>query len=379
MCASIDLPTAHRVKVSLFVALMLAQLITQPAHANIGPPIQDGDLAAEPMVLQDIGVVHEALEIDLRPLEQAQPARIAAAYTLNNRGQAREVELMFVTSSQRAGTFEVTLNDSEYIQPDIQQIKRDALPVKWRPPEVAPGLDGVPIDLPTFIYAEIVVALFRPVIPAGQSTLTVRYEAEAARYVGSPTPTDQWLLAYSLAPAASWTSFGQLKVTVLTPPGWLIASEPALARNGDVLTGEFSGLPADAIALTTRAPESAIYTIVAFALTALLFVVLVGGLLMVLRASWRRGSAGRGVGLAALGLALLWAASVLAIGLAGVFIPPLLLPPLQVSDYGSLRILVAIGLGLLALLALLVGWPMGIIAGAIARRRSTLSSPTGGR
>ncbi|MFC1466259.1 MAG: hypothetical protein ACFLMY_15570 [Candidatus Brachytrichaceae bacterium NZ_4S206] len=358
---------------------MLAQLITQPAHANVGPPMRGGDLAAEPIGLQDIDVVHEVLEIDLRPLEQAQPARIVAAYTLNNRGQAREVELMFVTSSQRAGSFAVTLNDSEYIQPDIQQIKRDALPVKWQPPEVAPGLDGVPVDLPLFNYAEIVVALFKPVIPASQSTLTVRYEAEAVRYMRSGTPTDQWLLAYSLAPAASWASFGQLKVTVLTPPKWLIASEPALARNGDVLTGEFNGLPADAIALTTRAPESATYTIVAFVLTASLFVVLVGGLFTVLRVSWLRGSAGRGVGLAALGFASLWAVLVLAIGLAGVFIPPLLLPPLQVGDYGYLRILVAIGVGLLALLALLVGWPAGVIAGSIARKRSNPSSPAGGR
>ncbi|BCX03081.1 MAG: hypothetical protein KatS3mg053_1019 [Candidatus Roseilinea sp.] len=313
----------------------------------------------------------------LHSLEQAKPARIIATYTLNNRGSSREVALMFITHSGRAVSFEVKLND-ESIELNAHQVNPASLPAKWRPPKSIPGLDGalIPYLPSSFRDSEIAIARFEPVILAGLNTSTAQYEAEVARYVRGGTLTDQWLLACSLTPARSWASFGQLNVTVFTSPVWLIAIELALARSGDVLTGAFSGLPADAITIATRAPESAACIIAAFVLTASLFVVLADGSLMLLRTSWRRGKVGKGVVLAALGMALLWAALVLAIGLAGVFIPPLLLPPLQANSDSYTHVLISIGV---RGLAALVGWPAGASAGIVACNCSKPASSMDGR
>jgi hypothetical protein len=349
----------------------LCALAAAPAHANVGPPMLGGDLVAEPTGLETIDVASETLEIDLRPLAQAQPARISATYQLDNRGQGREVELMFVTLSPRVSSFEVTLN-GEYIEPNTQLIDATSLPAAWQPPAQTPGLNGAAINyFPSGkVNSEVAVALFKPDIPAGPSTLTVRYEAEAVRYMGGGLPTDQWQLAYSLAPARSWASFGQLDVSVLAPPGWQVAAEPPLTRQGDALSGTFNGVPADAIALTTRAPEPALYRIAAFVLPGLLVVILAGGLAALLRLGWLRGRGGKGVVLAALGLALLWAALVLIIGMAGVLVPPGLLPPLQANDYGYERAFTVIGVVVLAGLAAIVGFAGAVVAGLLARGRA---------
>ena len=44
---------------------------------------------------------------------------------------------------------------------------------------------------------------------------------------------------------------------ILLPEGWRAASEPALARTGDVLSGTFREIPSDALAVTVQAPPPA--------------------------------------------------------------------------------------------------------------------------
>jgi hypothetical protein len=58
-----------------------------------------------------------------------------------------------------------------------------------------------------------------------------------------------------LGPARSWGGFGALDVRLRLPRGWTAATTPALRREGEALVGHWNGIPADAIAISVRAPE----------------------------------------------------------------------------------------------------------------------------
>jgi len=68
--------------------------------------------------------------------------------------------------------------------------------------------------------------------------------------------TRYWQVAYLFNPARKWAKVDRLEVHVELPTGWLAASEPALQRQGDRLTGVFPGVPADVLMLTAQAPEA---------------------------------------------------------------------------------------------------------------------------
>jgi hypothetical protein len=89
-------------------------------------------------------------------------------------------------------------------------------------------------------------------LPVGESTLSANYRSRAA---GSPEedPTATWYFAYILAPAKEWKSLDRLVVTAYVPEGWESRSTPELERDRDVLRGEFTGVPADALVLAVRA------------------------------------------------------------------------------------------------------------------------------
>jgi hypothetical protein len=69
--------------------------------------------------------------------------------------------------------------------------------------------------------------------------------------------TSIWQVAYVLAPARQWASFGDLSVRVQLPPGWRARAVPDLTRSGDILEGQFSGLPADSLVMSASFPVDA--------------------------------------------------------------------------------------------------------------------------
>jgi hypothetical protein len=93
--------------------------------------------------------------------------------------------------------------------------------------------------------------------------------------------------AYILAPARAWAGFGGLDVTVHVPEEWTVVSTPGLQRDGGVLRGTFTDVPADAIALTLRPPVASGYDGVKYGAWGLFAIVGLGGLGLCRR--WERG------------------------------------------------------------------------------------------
>ena len=266
-------------------ALLLAMLFTAPrAEANAGPPYYaNGKIAAEPSGMAGITIAHETLVIDMRrlpasppsmlgksdPPKPSYPIDVSVAYSITNSGPAREIALIFASGAPSTAGFSATLNG----RPIAAQPATDvAVPAEWQPPATTPGLNGKDLIYldpardtfdaqqvePWGHYPRIAERsatssyAFTATIPAGDSVLAVRYQAEPQQH-RSGGYTDQlksYQFAYVLAPARAWDGFGDLDVTVHLPACWAAASRPELARAGDELRGSFDAVPADALALT---------------------------------------------------------------------------------------------------------------------------------
>lgn len=220
------------------------------AWANMAAPWMPGDRVGEPSGgLETVAIEHESLTIDLRPLVSDEPARVVATYAVRNDGPEKRLALEFVAAALAAHGTGVWL--------DGQPVKVSAgtagrLPQSWQPPKSTPGLDGgAALAYPV---RESGALFFQIALPAGRHTIRVRYLARATATSGD-APTRYWQLGYVLAPARQWASFGGLDVEVAVPTGWLVATSPTLTRSADVLTGTFASVPADSVAITTRAPD----------------------------------------------------------------------------------------------------------------------------
>ena len=242
---------------ALALCLILAVgLLGTPAAAlaNMANPWQPGDPLGEPTgALRAIAIEREDLAIDLRPLAAGEPARVTATYRVRNDGTAQQLSLLFIAAAlaeEVSGSPTVWLDG---VTVPSQSAAPAVLPKTWQPPERTPALDGgeglrYQVEERDNRALEFSIAL-----PSGQHDIRVSYLARATAYSGD-SPVRYWQLGYVLAPARDWASFGDLDVRVELPPGWSAASEPSLSREGDVLTGAFDGVPADAMALTAQAP-----------------------------------------------------------------------------------------------------------------------------
>jgi hypothetical protein len=94
---------------------------------------------------------------------------------------------------------------------------------------------------------------FAIVIPPGQHQLSVDYAVLPGQF-NVPDHTTIWQIAYILAPARQWESFGDLSVSVALPKGWRARSIPDLARQADSLRAHFVGLPANAMTISASYP-----------------------------------------------------------------------------------------------------------------------------
>jgi hypothetical protein len=231
-------------------------------------PAWHGNVTTEPKGLKGIAITREDLVLDLRPLAAVEPVEVQATYHLDNSGQSRTLDLVFVFGTAGVRDFEVRLagrlietkplweGGPERRWSDFRGEGRlgrrwSDFPESWRPPR-----EGI-LPETWVIYQgdpELVAPMaFTLQLPAGASTLSARYRARACG-TNLNYPTTTWLVPYILAPAREWESFGRLDVTVHLPDGWQSDSKPALEREGSVLHGRFTGIPADALLVSARAP-----------------------------------------------------------------------------------------------------------------------------
>jgi hypothetical protein len=228
-------------------ALVRANMAEPPEPA----PIRPGDQMGEPAGgLRSVFVEHERLRIDLRPLAKGKPAMVEATYRTRNDGPARSLRLLFVADGL-GGAGEVWLDGRPVAN---RRGEPGPLPASWRAPATTPGLDGEDLGY----EAKHAGALaFQLDLPPGRHEIRVRYPAEAAAYQ-TPELMPVWQLGYVLAPAREWGGFGRLDVRVEVPRGWEAAASPALRREGGALVGSWTGVPADALALSARAPAPSV-------------------------------------------------------------------------------------------------------------------------
>jgi hypothetical protein len=230
------------------------------AAADAASPYVPGEPVGVPYgPLKDVFIEHENLSIDLTGVGALPPytgtddrtAIIDARYTLRNDGAAQGVDLVFVTASVAVPRSQV-LFDGSPVESSTGPL--GLVPASWMPPHATPTLAGGS-DLP-YLVTQPVAITFHVAMGAGRHTMETRYSAMPGQQSGNGGNGDPrfWQVAFVLSPARQWGGFGDLNVSVRVPGGWEAAVYPALSRVGDLLTGHFQGVPADAIAITTRLP-----------------------------------------------------------------------------------------------------------------------------
>ena len=204
-------PPNARGRLAAAVALLL---IGNAASANVGKPDLPGQPAGEPLGLIPVAVVGETLVIDMRPLADGGPVRVAAEYRLDNRGPERQSDLGFVSGSGTPQTFAASLDGQPVA--DVTPTPTN-VPASWAGPKETPALgDG---RLLAYSQTKGAVMAFRLAVPPGRHVLSVIYAAEAGtNLLGEPTKYRQF--GSVLAPAKRWESFGELDLTVRVPAGW---------------------------------------------------------------------------------------------------------------------------------------------------------------
>jgi len=336
--------------------------------ANLGPPSYGGQVTAEPIGIEGIEITRETLTIDLRPIAKKHLAQVEAVYHLQNEGKQKQLDLLFALGTLGTEDFQAWLNDQPI---PSQPAPTAAIPANWKVPEYTPGINHQPLDYLRYSTPVTPMAL-TVTIPPRKQDLKVRYAAQTATHLlGKPTIYHQF--AYVLSPAKAWSAFGGLDVTLYLPPKWQVATSPDFTRKGDVLTGTFTELPSDAIALTMQAPAGWAYRPVKYGSQVLLGLIWVGGLGW----GWRLGRH-KGQHLTAqkpsrlqiwpraLGFGLVWGMAILAMGWLVIYSPDWMLPAGQVSRYGygqGFAILGMMGLSLFSVV-------MGFIVVWVAAKRS---------
>jgi hypothetical protein len=265
-------------------ALVLLTVIPTVVWGNAGPPHVPGRLVGEPNGLEDVVITHERLSFDLRPLATGGSAQVEALYEIENRGDERTVDLVFVSGPMDSDSAAVALDE----QPIAAVRKKvDALPPDWQAPKSTPAITGKS-TLPYEAGTVLEMPHFSIKLSPGSHQLRVRYAAKPTSYSTGSSPAIYWQLAYILAPARQWAGFGGLDVHVQVPAGWRFASTLALTRSGDEFTGSFDELPADAIAMTAQARTMPMVGAIVFWLSKLLPLACVLGGLVLLRKLGRR-------------------------------------------------------------------------------------------
>ena len=349
------------------LVIVLLALAVVPAHANVGKRTSEGTRGSEPTGLHDIAIEHEQLGFDFRPLAAGDNARVSVTYQLDNKSAATvTAALVFVSGSHVEHDVVVTFDRAPVLGDLATQ---QELPPAWKGPVSTPALDGdgtlgyeTGRDVPT---------AFTLTIPPGRHELAVTYDAVPQRNRRPAGGTLVYQLGYVLAPARDWGAFGTLDVTIDVPAGWRVAVAPALARTGDTLHAQFTGLPADTIGITLQAPTGTLHAVLQVALPLLALLVIVGGgfgLFSFGRA--RRADDLRPLWPVSLPLSIGWAIAIAISGVCAAMRSEVAMPEHQSAAFGYGPVfgaLLAIVLGLIAI-------PVGVV---IARAGSRANARAG--
>ncbi len=357
--------------VSILTSLLLSLCLPVAAFANAAAPSQGGAAGAEPTGLEQVFILRESLSIDLRRLEEAdshdgQLILVEAVYELENRGAERRLDLVFAFGSAFKD-FRVWLDDQPI---GSQSVRLKERPRSWDVPGTTPWLDGRKLDYAggsSSSYNALDSQSFNPVVPPGKHRLRASYSVTPTRYAGSPVR--YWQFAYVLAPAREWAGFGGLDVTVSAPRGWTVVTEPKLSPEGVDMKGRFDRLPADALALTARAPVPFYYHLANYFFLLLFLLAVFASPLTIIIIARRRGYKLRLSWLWGVGAALLWGLLILATGFLYAVGAGYTVPRGQYSAAGYEGLFTIFGSVLLAVAAIPLGLALWLLTTYFIRKR----------
>jgi hypothetical protein len=350
------------VLISAMRALLVLVALTATASANVARAVFPGTPAGEPNGLRDIAIAREELVIDLHALADGPFGHVHATYHLVNRGAEQREPLVFVSGTHDERAAGITVQLDGHAVETMPQADQRSLSVAWHPPDTTPDFDGgtrwYGVDKPTLLG-------FVATIPAGEHTLEVDADVSPAldRRSGDVLV---WQLAYVLAPARDWGGFGTLDLTVRIPDDWELAITPSI----DAGHATFDKLPADAIALTTRARVGTLHRALAIGLPIGVIVAIVAGIAALIALGRRRRGSIASSGLIAFIGGLVWGGVLAVTGALAALAPTFAVPAGQEASHGY-----AIGFGvLLAIVAGVVAVPIGFVIVTVAARRGSLRS-----
>lgn len=353
------------------VRYLVLLALAVPAYANVGRGRGEGAHLAEPGGLREIAIEHEDLRFDLRPLVGGDGlARVSATYHLDHRGAAPvAAELVFVGGGPMT-SFDVALDGKPLASTDLDDARVAMLPPSWRTPASTPAIDGN--EAPSYATTSFGASAFHVDIAPGKHELAVTYRA-LPQWVKSPhSATKLHQLAYVLAPARDWGSFGTLDVTVEVPADWRVATSWNLPRTGDTLRAHYTSLPADTFGITLQARAGVWHAILKYALPPLALLVLVGGgfvMFRIGRARRRKSDDLRPLWPTSLPASIVWAFAIAVSGGYAAMSQRLALPEGESAARGygpALGILLACFIGLVAI-------PAGVLIARAGNRGSDTS------
>lgn len=328
--------TIKTLKPLCFLLILLTFITVRNAPANVAAPSQGGTPAGEPTGLENIYITGETLRLDLRPLgalnsvTDRKEVLVEAVYQVENRGKAQDLRLVFAIGSENAEDFQFRIDGRDVTSTGT--VETAALPKSWQLPRDTPWTGDRKLMYNPNTYRVRSVS-FSLTIPPGKHTLTARYRSEAAEY-RDLEPLKAWQFAYILAPAREWAGFGGLDVSVYLPAGWQAETLPQLTREGDVLTGKFDRIPADALAVTARSVLPANYqTLQTFYNVLFCAAIFVFPVLLILFA-WIKGRRLKLHWLYGIGLTVLWTTLVFAAGWQAFYGADATIPKAQFAVYG---------------------------------------------
>ncbi|MET0624755.1 MAG: hypothetical protein ABW250_17540 [Pyrinomonadaceae bacterium] len=356
---------------SVLLSLLLSLCLPAAAFANAAAPSQGGQAGTEPTGLEQVFILRESLNVDLRPLEEAgshdgQLILVEAVYELENRGEERRLNLVFIFGSAFKD-FRVWLDDQPV---GSQPVRLKEQPPSWGVPDTTPWLDGRKLGYAggsRSSYGARDSQSFNPVVPPGRHRLRASYSVTPSRYAASPVR--YWQFAYVLAPAREWAGFGGLDVTVSAPRGWTVVTEPKLEPEGGVLKGRFDQLPADALAVTARAPVPFYYQPADYFFLLLFLLAIFASPVLIIIFAGRRGYKLRLSWLWGVGAGLLWGLLIIGTGILYAVGASYTVPRGQYSAQGYEGVFAIFGSALLAVVAFPAGLALWLLTTHLTRQK----------
>ncbi|HRH41462.1 MAG TPA: hypothetical protein PKY82_07420 [Pyrinomonadaceae bacterium] len=317
------------------LSIVLLIICSVNLWANVAAPSQGGNILTEPNGIKTIDITNENLTIDFTQLgDENLPLNeryieVEAIYEVNNPADIPKLELIFVILSEAKG-FQFFLDDKEISAVPFDN-KNFADRNTWKTPTDTPFEDRKIMYNPS--NGNLKSAKFTLNLAKGKHFLKAKYRAVSTIYRNIGLMKG-WQFAYSLAPARDWKSFGGLNLNIKVPTDWKFFANIKLERNGDNLTGKFTEIPADFLAVTTQAPIPANYTSTADLYFLILLVCLFGfPFLLIIIAVWK-GYKWKYAWAYGFLFGILWAGLVALSGYFNQFGAVELIPKSQYTSYG---------------------------------------------